>query len=74
MTLSPYNLHGEGRESAFTVTPPKIKFGPGSLHEVGYDAKAHVMSRVVLYTDKKVAGWSQSQSQRPLCQPWTLTS
>jgi hydroxyacid-oxoacid transhydrogenase len=56
MTLSPYNSHDEGRESAFTVTPPKIKFGPGSLHEVGYDAKAHVMSRVVLYTDKKVAG------------------
>ena len=56
MTLSPYYTHGEGRESAFTVTPPKIKFGPGSLREVGHDAKAHGMSRVALYTDKKVAG------------------
>jgi alcohol dehydrogenase class IV len=56
MTLSPYYTHGEGRESAFTVTPPKIKFGPGSLREVGHDAKAHGMSRAALYTDKKVAG------------------
>ncbi len=56
MTLSPYYTHGEGRESAFTVTPPKIKFGPGSLREVGHDAKAQGMSRAALYTDKKVAG------------------
>lgn len=56
MTLSPYYTHGEGRESAFTVTPPKIKFGPGSLREVGHDAKAQGMSRAALYTGKKVAG------------------
>ena len=55
MTLSPYYLHGEGRESAFTVTPPKIKFGRSSLREVGHDAKAHGISRVALYTDKNVA-------------------
>ena len=55
MTLSPYYTHGDGRESAFTVTPPKIKFGPGSLREVGHDAKALGMSRVALYTDKTVA-------------------
>ena len=54
MTLSPYYTHGDGRESA-TVTPPKIKFGPGSLREVGHDAKALGMSRVALYTDKIVA-------------------
>jgi hydroxyacid-oxoacid transhydrogenase len=55
MTLSPYYSHGEGRESAFTVNPPRIKFGPGSLREVGHDAKALGMSRVALYTDKTVA-------------------
>ncbi len=55
MTLSPYYSHAEGRESAFTVNPPRIKFGPGSLREVGHDAKALGMSRVALYTDKTVA-------------------
>lgn len=55
MTLSPYYSHAEGRESAFTVNPPRIKFGPGSLREVGHDAKAFGMSRVALYTDKTVA-------------------
>lgn len=55
MTLSPYYSHAEGRESAFTVNPPRIKFGPGSLREVGHDAKALAMSRAALYTDKTVA-------------------
>lgn len=55
MTLSPYYTHTEGRESAFTVTPPKIKFGPGSLREVGHDATALGMTRVALFTDKSVA-------------------
>ena len=56
MTLSPYYVHAEGREAAFTVTPPKIKFGPGALREVGHDARAHCITRAALFTDANVAG------------------
>ena len=55
MTLSPYYVHAEDREAAFTVTPPKIKFGPGALQEVGHDARAHGIARTALFTDANVA-------------------
>lgn len=55
MTLSPYYTHADGRESAFTVTPPRIKFGPGSLREVGHDAAQLGITRAALFTDKSVA-------------------
>tara|TARA_B100000676_G_scaffold85029_1_gene85066 strand:- start:5506 stop:6816 length:1311 start_codon:yes stop_codon:yes gene_type:complete len=56
MTLSPYYVHAEGCEAAFTVTPPKIKFGPGALREVGHDARALCITRAALFTDANVAG------------------
>ena len=55
MALSQYYTQNEGGEYAFTVEAPKIKFGVGSLREVGQDAKALGMTRVVLFTDPRVA-------------------
>ena len=40
MSLDPYFEPGQGGDNAFTVEAPKIKFGPGSLREIGDDAKA----------------------------------
>ena len=55
MSLDPYFEPGEGGDNAFTVEAPKIKFGPGSLREIGDDAKALGLTRVALYTDSTVA-------------------
>ncbi len=55
MVLDPYFEPGDGGDNAFTVEAPKIKFGPGSLHEIGDDAKALGMTRVAFYTDPTVA-------------------
>ena len=54
MTLDPYFEPIEGGDNAFTMEAPKIKFGPGSLGELGSDAKALGMTRVALYTDSTV--------------------
>lgn len=54
MALSSYFLPTEAGDSAFTVEAPKIKFGTGSLVEVGADAQALGMSRVALFTDPVV--------------------
>lgn len=54
MTLDPYFEPGDGGDNAFTVEAPKIKFGPGSLAEIGDDAMALGMTRVALYTDPTV--------------------
>ena len=54
MTLDPYFEPAEGGDNAFTMEAPKIKFGPGSLTELGDDAKALGMTRVALYTDSTV--------------------
>ncbi|MBT3305507.1 MAG: iron-containing alcohol dehydrogenase [Alphaproteobacteria bacterium] len=55
MTLDPYFEPTEGADNAFTVEAPKIKFGTGSLSEIGDDAKALGMTRIALYTDPVVA-------------------
>lgn len=55
MALSDYFAPSEGGDHAFTVEAPKIKFGIGSLREIGDDAKALGMTRVALYTDPRVA-------------------
>src|SRR3546814_2795996 len=55
MALSDYFALSEGGDHAFTVEAPKIKFGVGSLREIGDDARALGMTRVALYTDPRVA-------------------
>lgn len=54
MALSPYFNPTEAGDSAFTVEAPKIKFGTGSMGEIGLDAKGLGMTRVAVYTDKLV--------------------
>ena len=55
MALDPYFTPADGGDKAFVVEAPKIKFGIGSLDEIGADAKALGMSRVAFYTDPTVA-------------------
>ena len=55
MALDPYFEASNGGDKAFTVEAPKIKFGVGSLSEIGDDALALNMTRVALYTDPIVA-------------------
>ena len=43
-----------GGETIFTVPGSSVKFGPGALREVGEDARALGLQRVVLFTDKNV--------------------
>ncbi len=54
MALSPYFAPTADGDTAFTVEAPKIKFGRGSLREIGDDARALGMTRVALYTDPVV--------------------
>jgi len=54
MALDSYFTPTKGGDTAFTVNPPKIKFGRGVINEVGSDAKALGMSRVALFTDPDV--------------------
>jgi len=55
MSFSSYFTHKTGGDSIFAVEAPKIKFGRGSLQEVGDDAKALGMTRVAVFTDPRVA-------------------
>jgi hydroxyacid-oxoacid transhydrogenase len=55
MALDSYFEPTPGGDTAFTVSPPRIKFGRGALSELGFDAKALGMSRVALFTDAQVA-------------------
>ena len=59
MSFSSYFTHKTGGDSIFSVEAPKIKFGRGSLNEVGDDAKALGMSRVGVFTDPRVAQQEQ---------------
>lgn len=52
--LNPYFTQKAGGDSSFTVEAPKIKFGWGSLREVGDDAQALGMNRVALFVDPQV--------------------
>lgn len=54
MALSPYFMPTEGGDTAFSVEAPKIKFGAGSLAEVGGDAMALGMTRIAVFTDRWV--------------------
>ena len=54
MALSPYFAPTPDGDTAFTVEAPKVKFGRGSLREIGDDARALAMTRVALYTDPLV--------------------
>lgn len=58
MSFSSYFTHKTGGDRIFSVEAPKIKFGRGSLNEVGDDAKAFGMTRVAVYTDPKLGSWS----------------
>ncbi len=49
-----YYVHTEGRESAFAVDISSITFGHGVLKEAGEHARSLGMSRVALFTDKKL--------------------
>jgi hydroxyacid-oxoacid transhydrogenase len=55
MALDSYFELRDGGDTAFTVSPPRIKFGRGALSEIGFDAKALGMSRIALFTDAHVA-------------------
>ena len=49
-----YYIAAEGGENAFSVDVASITFGHGVLREAGEHAKALGMSRVALFTDKKL--------------------
>ena len=49
-----YYVTTEGNESVFAVDISSITFGQGVLKEAGEQAKALGMSRVALFTDKKI--------------------
>ena len=49
-----YYVQTEGKESVFSVDISSINFGHGVLKEAGEHAKALGMTRVALFTDKKL--------------------
>jgi len=55
MSFSSYFTNKKGGDRIFSVEAPKIKFGRGSLNEIGDDARALGMNRVAVFTDPKVA-------------------
>ena len=55
MGFSSYYTNKKGGDRIFSVEAPKIKFGRGSLNEIGDDARALRMTRVAVFTDPKVA-------------------
>ena len=55
MSFSSYFTNKKGGDRIFSVEAPKIKFGRGSLNEIGDDATALGMTRVAVFTDPKVA-------------------
>ena len=63
MSLDPYFEPGDGGDNAFTVEAPKIKFGPGSLREIGDDAKALGLTRSPFTPIPRWPSWSRSPSR-----------
>ena len=55
MGFSSYYTNKKGGDRIFSVEAPKIKFGRGSLNEIGDDARALGMTRIAVFTDPKVA-------------------
>ena len=64
MALSDYFKHMPGGDTAFTVDPPRIKFGVGSLKEIGDDARALGMRRAGVYEQLKRLGIDPAQFRR----------
>jgi len=54
--LDPYFRLRPNGETAFSVEGNAIKFGPGVLTEIGGDAKAFGLRRVLLVTDSRIRG------------------
>ena len=54
MSFSNYFTQKSGGDRIFAVEAPKIKFGRGSLMEIGDDAKELGMTRVAVFTDQRV--------------------
>ncbi len=59
--LETYFTLSEGRETAFSVEPASLKFGPGVLAEVGADARALGLGRVGHITDARVRALERSR-------------
>ncbi len=59
MACCHYYAITEGRESVFSVDISSISFGPGVLREAGEQARALGMTRVALFTDKRVGALPQ---------------
>jgi len=55
MNLADYYAPSDGGDTSFSVVAPLVKFGPGSLREIGVDARTLGMNRVAIFTDAKVA-------------------
>ena len=64
MALSSYFQPTPGGDTAFTVDPPKIKFGVGALTEIGADARALGLKRVALFCDPRVAKLAPLETAR----------
>ncbi|MEE2698140.1 MAG: hydroxyacid-oxoacid transhydrogenase [Pseudomonadota bacterium] len=64
MTLDPYYGYFVGGDKAFTVDAPKIKFGAGSLSEIGEDARSQNISRIALFTDPVVSNLQPTEIAR----------
>ncbi len=55
MAFDTHFTRRDNGEYAYTIEATKLKFGVGAITEIGHDAKALGMSRIALYTDKRVA-------------------
>ena len=55
MAADTYFTRREAGEYAYTIEATRLKFGLGTIAEVGWDAKTLGMKRVALYTDPRVA-------------------
>jgi alcohol dehydrogenase class IV len=64
MALYPYFEPVPGGDTAFTVDPPKIKFGVGALREIGADARALGITRAALFCDPRVATLAPLETAR----------
>ncbi|MBI4290705.1 MAG: iron-containing alcohol dehydrogenase [Betaproteobacteria bacterium] len=54
MSCCHYYALADGRESAFSIDISSITFGPGVLGELGEHARMLGMTRVALFTDKRI--------------------
>lgn len=50
-----YYAFAEGGDTAFAVDANAVRYGPGVIREIGDDAQANGMTRVMLLTDERLA-------------------